>query len=75
MNQEEKLLQLRSSEFSLTHFSLATSLQKKLSFPLSISSVTVTKSDRPKLCGNCAFPQNFHTRKLGENTVFYAVRF
>ena len=20
-----------------------------------------------KLCGNCAFPQNFHTRKLGEN--------
>ena len=20
---------------------------------------------RPKLCGNCAFPQNFHTRKLG----------
>ena len=23
--------------------------------------------------GNCAFPQNFHTRKLGEVTVFYAV--
>ena len=23
--------------------------------------------------GNCAFPQNFHTRKLGEITVFYAV--
>ena len=22
---------------------------------------------------NCAFPQNFHTRKLGENSVFYAV--
>ena len=28
---------------------------------------------RPKLCGNCAFPQNFHTRKLGEISVFYAV--
>ena len=28
----------------------------------------------PKLCGNCAFPQNFHTRKLGEITVFYAVK-
>ena len=28
---------------------------------------------RPKLCGNCAFPQNFHTRKLGEITVFIAV--
>ena len=27
---------------------------------------------RPKLCKNCDFPQkNFHTRKLGEITVFY----
>ena len=24
----------------------------------------------PKLCGNCVFPQNFHTRKLGEITAF-----
>ena len=24
----------------------------------------------PKLCENCSFPQNFHTRKLGEITVF-----
>ena len=23
-----------------------------------------------KLCGNCAFPQNFHTRKFGEITNF-----
>ena len=23
--------------------------------------------------GNCAFPQNFHIRKLGEITVFYIV--
>ena len=23
--------------------------------------------------GNCVFPQNFHTWKLGEITVFYAV--
>ena len=28
-----------------------------------------------KLCGNCAFPQNVHTRKVGEITVFYAVIF
>ena len=28
---------------------------------------------RPKLCGNCAFPQNCHTRELGEITVFFAV--
>ena len=31
-------------------------------------------ANRPKLCGNCAFAQNFHTRKLGEITVFFAVR-
>ena len=28
---------------------------------------------RSKLWGNCVFPQNFHTRKLGEITVLYAV--
>ena len=27
----------------------------------------------PKLCGNCASPQNFHTRKLGQITAFYTV--
>ena len=26
-----------------------------------------------KFYGNCAYPQNFHARKLGEITVFYAV--
>ena len=30
-------------------------------------------SFRMKLCGNCAFPQNFHTRKLCEVTVFFVV--
>ena len=29
---------------------------------------------RPNLCGNCAFLQNFHTRKLGEILVFYAMQ-
>ena len=28
-------------------------------------------SCRPKLCGNCAFPQNYHTAKLGEITAFF----
>ena len=28
---------------------------------------------RPKLCGNCNFPQNFHNRKLGESTGFFAL--
>ena len=27
----------------------------------------------PKQCENCAFPQNFRTRKSGEITVFFAV--
>ena len=31
------------------------------------------RANRSKLCGNCAFPQNFHTRKLGEIKVFFAV--
>ena len=26
--------------------------------------------DRTKLCGNCAFPQNVHTMKLGEIRYF-----
>ena len=31
------------------------------------------RANHPKLCGNCAFPQNFHASKSGEITVFYAV--
>ena len=27
----------------------------------------------PKLCRSCSFPQNFHTSKLREITVFFAV--
>ena len=33
---------------------------------------TEFRANRPKLCGNCTFPQNFHTRKLVEITVFFA---
>ena len=28
---------------------------------------------RLKLCGNCAFPQIFYTKNLGEITVLFAV--
>ena len=31
------------------------------------------RANHSKLCGSCAFPRNFHTRKLGEITAFYAV--
>ena len=27
----------------------------------------------PKLCEDCAFPQNFHTRKSGEIVAFYSM--
>ena len=37
------------------------------------SLMTLTFLFRPKICGNCAFPQHFHTRKLGETMVFFAV--
>ena len=33
----------------------------------------VSAAIHPKLCGNYAFPQNVHARKLGEITVFFAV--
>ena len=29
------------------------------------------QANHPKFCGNCAFPQNFQTRKLSEITLFY----
>ena len=32
------------------------------------------RANQPKLCGNYSFPQNFHTRKVGETTVIYAVK-
>ena len=31
------------------------------------------RANRPKLYGNCVFPQNVHTKKLDEVTVFYVV--
>ena len=31
------------------------------------------RANHSKLCRNCAFPQNFHTRKLDEIAVFYEV--
>ena len=32
------------------------------------------RANRSKLCGNRAFPQNFHTRKSSEITVFFLVK-
>ena len=34
---------------------------------------TQSRANHPKLCIKCAFPESFHTRKLGEITVFYAL--
>ena len=38
-----------------------------------VSGVNECPAIRLKLCGNCAFPQNFHTGKLGEISVLYLV--
>ena len=38
-----------------------------------VNRFSLRKIIRPKLRGNCAFPQNFHTMKLGEITGFYPV--
>ena len=35
---------------------------------------SVFRAYRPKLCRNCALPQNFHTMKLGKITVFFTVK-
>ena len=43
-------------------------------FPHSFGRIAFQQNFRancPKLCGNCPFPQNFHTRKLGGITVFF----
>ena len=32
------------------------------------------RANRPKLCGNFVFLQNFHTGELGEISVFYTVK-
>ena len=36
-------------------------------------SFRIVSGDSPKTMRNCAFPQHFHTRKLGEITVFQVV--
>ena len=47
---------------------------EKLKFhPISSRELLWKSSKFPKLIGNCAFPQKFHTRKLGEILVFHAV--
>ena len=45
-----------------------TKYQKIRGFPVILHCVKYV--NRPKLCGNCVYQQNFHTRKLGEIPVF-----
>ena len=37
-------------------------------------SFRIVPGESRKLCGKYVFPKNFHTKKLGEITVFFAVR-
>ena len=32
------------------------------------------RANCPKLCGNCAFSQSYHTKRLGEITVLFAIK-
>ena len=41
---------------------------------LNFAKNTVILPNRPKLRGNCVFPQNFHAKKLEETAVFFAVK-
>ena len=61
-----------SSPDFLKHFQWK---KTRVQFFLRRSSVNATAKNTVilKLCGNSAFPQNFHTSKLGEISVFYAV--
>ena len=58
---------IRYQKHCLAHFK---SIQRKIPW---LHLISWCWNFVPKLCGNCAFPQIFHTRKLGEITVFYAV--
>ena len=41
--------------------------------PVESRSFRQVSRNSPKLYGKCAFPQNFHTSKLGDTSVFYIV--
>ena len=49
-------------------------IQISENFIVNFGRITEFRENQRKLYGNCAFPQIFHTRKLGEITVFYAVQ-
>ena len=49
-------------------------IQISENFIVNFGRITEFRENHRKLYGNCAFPQIFHTRKLGEITVFYAVQ-
>ena len=37
-------------------------------------SFRIVSDDLPKQCGNCAYPQNLHAKKLEKIAVFFVVR-
>ena len=49
-------------------------IQISENFIVNFGRITEFRENHRKLYGNCTFPQIFHTRKLGEITVFYAVQ-
>ena len=50
--------------------------KQSINFPMGNALIISLHRLRPgglTLCGNCAFPRSFYTRKLGKITVFYVV--
>ena len=62
-----------TSTFSVTQFSTAYNTEISHNFLLWKFYGKAQFPHRPKLYGNCAFPQSFHTRILGEVSLFYLV--
>ena len=59
--------------FSVTQFSTAYNTEISHNFLLWKFYGKAQFPHRPKLYANCAFPQSFHTRILGEVSLFYLV--
>ena len=52
---------------------MVTTIVMMMTVVLIVKKRMIITTNRSKLYGNCTFLQNFHTRKLGEITIFFAV--
>ena len=67
-----KTAKTKFHSFSFTYFFFFFFFEMQGKFRIKTTFFFSLNTNCPKLCGNCALPQNFHIRKLGEITVFFA---